>query len=649
MLIYLADLAHSYSTKDENQMIPLNVGYIKSFALEKHGKDLKIEIFKNPQDLINNLDKAKPSLLGLSNYGWNENLNLKIGSYVKQKYPETTIVSGGPNLDDDQTNRIAFLKEHNYIDYYLTDGGEEPFSELIEWLKNKEKEIPKNIIFLNKNGEFINTGRRKINKESKHIVSPYLTGNLDKFLDLGMVPLIETNRGCPFSCGFCAWGMASHSIVSKLKLESALDEIEYIGKRTKANNWIICDANFGILKRDVEIAKSIKKIHNKYGYPQKVQMWLSKNTTDRNLEIADILGDMISPVMAIQSFDEEVLKNIKRDNINDEMYYKYQKRFHEMGSKTYSDLIIPLPGESLESHYKGLRKLFDVGVDGISNNNMRMLPGTDMNSQKTRSKFNFKTRYRLIHGDSGCYKSADGQEVKTFELEESLRATSTMSENEVFKLREVHFLVDFMWNLQIYSDLLKVAKNFKINQLDIILKFLENGKKDINLEKFWNLFDKASKDEWFESREEAEEFFSKKNNFEKLINQEYEKLNIQFSVIILKDFKKNFDDILIKTIKSFNIVPEYLIEDISKIVFAQFPSFNTGDINIKSKINIKNIHIKNFDEDQKLNIYNYHFPINTKQKKIIKILTESKKTAISKILNTQNLSISSLKRDFVII
>ena len=69
--------------------------------------------------------------------------------YVKLKCPKTTIISGGPNIDDEIQSRINFLKENNYIDYYLTDGGEEPLSELINWLAvAKKKDTPKNIIFL---------------------------------------------------------------------------------------------------------------------------------------------------------------------------------------------------------------------------------------------------------------------------------------------------------------------------------------------------------------------------------------------------------------------------------------------------------------------------------------------------------------------
>ena len=36
--------------------------------------------------------------------------------------------------------------------------------------------------------------------------SPYLSGMLDEFLDdPNLSPLLESNRGCPYSCTFCAW------------------------------------------------------------------------------------------------------------------------------------------------------------------------------------------------------------------------------------------------------------------------------------------------------------------------------------------------------------------------------------------------------------------------------------------------------------
>ena len=648
MLIYLADLAHTYSTKNESLMVPLNIGFIKAYAKKQHGNNIDIKLFKNPDEFLKTFYKKAPHILGLSNYGWNADLNLKIGKFLKSEFPETIITAGGPNIDPDVKSRVNFLNENNYIDYLIVDGGEEPFSELINWfINNKKTDIPKNIIFLKKNGELFDSGRRPLTKDASNIISPYLTGYLDEFLDLNMVPLLETNRGCPFRCTFCAWGMASHDLVRRLDIDNTLQEIEYIGKRSKVNNWIICDANFGLLKRDVEIAKKIREIREKYQYPKKCHVWLAKNVTERNLEIGKILGDMTVPVMAIQSMEKEVLENVKRENISSTTYIEYQQKFHSIGSVTYSDLIVPLPGETFKSHLKGLKKLFDMGVDIIQNHNMRMLAGSEMNSSKIRKKYKFKTKYRLIHGDSGVYKTPNGNKIKSFEVEESLRSTNTMTEKDIFKLREIHFLIEFTWNFQVYSDLFKVAKNFKINQLDVILNFLKNGKKNKELRKFWKLFDHVSKKEWFNNKEEAQEFFLDKSNFRKLKNQEYEKINIQFSIIALRDYKILFDRVLLQTLRNFDKMPNNLINTISKIVFAQFPSLDSGNIELSSKINFKNIFKPKVGFRTNSNFFNYYFPKTKEQKKITNILTKEK-TSISKILNTQGVSIRDLKRTYIL-
>ena len=62
MLIYLADLAHTYSTKNESLMVPLNIGFIKAYAKKQHGNNIDIKLFKNPDELLKTFYK-KVSLL----------------------------------------------------------------------------------------------------------------------------------------------------------------------------------------------------------------------------------------------------------------------------------------------------------------------------------------------------------------------------------------------------------------------------------------------------------------------------------------------------------------------------------------------------------------------------------------------------------
>ena len=74
---------------------------------------------------------------------------------------------------------------------------------------------------------------------------------------------------------------------------------------------------------------------------------------------------------------------------------------------------------------------------------MGLLPGAKANSTEMRQKYDFKTKYRLIHGDSSIIHTKNDS-IKAFEYEESLRSTSTMKEEEIFYLRKLHFLVDFV-------------------------------------------------------------------------------------------------------------------------------------------------------------------------------------------------------------
>ena len=78
MLIYLADLAHTYSTRRDSLTVPLNVAYLKAYALKNQSSKIDIKLFKDPNELLKAFYFKKPDLLGLSNYGWNEDLNNKI-------------------------------------------------------------------------------------------------------------------------------------------------------------------------------------------------------------------------------------------------------------------------------------------------------------------------------------------------------------------------------------------------------------------------------------------------------------------------------------------------------------------------------------------------------------------------------------------
>jgi radical SAM superfamily enzyme YgiQ (UPF0313 family) len=639
--IFLADLAHTYSTPDRSIPIPLGIGYVKAYADTALGKAADIKLFKHPDRFLAAVHRERPDVIGFANYGWNENLNREIGRHVRAVRPDALIVAGGPNIDDDPKRRVAFLRKHSYLDYLIIDGGEEPFTELVQWRlsgSNDRAGIPANVIWLDGDGLGIN-GERPLKKIIEGIPSPYLTGCLDEFIEAGMIPLFETNRGCPFKCTFCAWGSASKDLVRRFDLDQALAEIAYVGERSDARNWIICDANFGILPRDVEIAKAIRHYKDKRGRPDRCHLWLAKNVTERNLEIGGILNEMIVPVMAIQSMDPTVLKSIKRDNISLDTYEQYQQKFHKLGSRTYSDLIVPMPHETLATHLEGLRKLVELGCDIVTNNNMRMLAGAEVASENTRRDHAFQTKYRLIHGDAGIYRAPDGSEIRTFEYEESLRSTSTMSEPEVFYLRKLHFLVDFCWNNEVYRPLLNLALVYDVNPIDVFVAMIKSDK----LAKFFAQFDTASNAEWFGSAEEIESYFAEPKNFDRLLQREFEKLNIQYAIIALRHHKEAFDETVIDILSPH--VPPSVLQVSARIAFAAFPQIEKAPAQeLRVPDNLLALS-KRTREGFDLSSNDIAIPLHeTKSRQELRTVIVSQHAEhLSKYLNTQHIYLSDLK------
>ncbi|MBB4942982.1 hypothetical protein FHR32_007382 [Streptosporangium album] len=101
--------------------------------------------------------------------------------------------------------------------------------------------------------------------------------------------ILETNRGCPFSCGFCFWGAATNDKVHKFEDRRVRDDITWISK----NNFVsifIADASWGMAPRDVELTRHLVKCSEENGYPVMVAMAAAKNKPDRMAEITEIPG-----------------------------------------------------------------------------------------------------------------------------------------------------------------------------------------------------------------------------------------------------------------------------------------------------------------------------------------------------------------------
>lgn len=562
--IFLADLI--YDTIKTNYVVPLNVACLASCIKERYGSDVDITIFKYPKDLENKLLHEQPNILGLSNYSWNTRLNDVFINMVKRLNPSTVTVMGGPNIRIEPQGIKKYLKNHPLLDYYILYEGEIPFTDLIGNIINNNKQFVPDGCATVIDGEFIYKPINHFEKPGEiNYPSPYLTGLLDRFLaDVNMIPLLETNRGCPYGCVYCAWGIAALSRVYLKPMEVVREEINYIAsKSARQPHWIFCDANFGLFPRDVEIAKVIREVADSNGFPLHVAVDYSKNTSERNIEISNILGSLMDGYIAIQSSDQVVLNNIGRGQININDMKKHINYYKDQGRETITDILIGLPGEDAKSHLTTLADAFNIGFDTIPPMNIRMLPGSKYDTKEYREKYQVKTKYRPIFGAYGIY---DNQLV--FEFEESIRATKDMSEVELNNFKVIHWLIYFAWNIGIFKPILQLGQKYDINPARV-LNILSRSENPI-LKSTFDCMKKEAMDEWFNTPQEIIKFYNQRENFVKLVKN-FVKLNNFFIALFYQDQKviQALEAELVKIIKEElnkkKISIHSLIQDVSKL------------------------------------------------------------------------------------
>ncbi len=312
-------------------------------------------------------DLNRPVVVGLSCYVWNTQASLAIARAIRRHHPDCLIVLGGASVPK-RDNRIrAFLDKNPSVDILVRGDGEISFANILRSVIAGEGLGGVNGIAFrhaNRMGAIAINPPEEWNKNLDLIPSPFLNGIFDELLDrypgkaTGVV--LESNRGCPYSCTFCDWGSADLHKIIKFDLSRVKSEIEWAGKNGMPYIFL-ADANFGILyERDLELADYIAKINNETGNPKFLGMNWTKNSNDRVVEIASRLmagGVSTGVTLAAQSFHEPTLNAINRRNMKEDDIDKLRTLFHSNGIITYTDLILGLPEETMDSFLGGLERV----------------------------------------------------------------------------------------------------------------------------------------------------------------------------------------------------------------------------------------------------------------------------------------------------
>lgn len=436
---------------------------------------------KMPQQRAQDVERlGQAQVVGFSIYTWNEQYSLALAQDLKQAYPDTLIVFGGPQVPD---HAEKYLKDHPFIDLCCHGPGEAVFTHLLEQLTAPAsfKEMLLNtplegLSLRDAEGVYHQGELPERLKDLDQIPSPYLTGCFDHLLTshphIRWIGLWETNRGCPFSCAFCDWGSLTRAKVYRFGMERLQAEIDWFGQH-RIETLYCCDANFGIFPRDIDLAQAIVESKERHGYPKLVYTQTTKNATERAFRAQQILSEaQLNPVatLSLQSVNPDALVAIQRENISQEGYRALQIAYREANMQAYTDLLVGLPGETLSSFMRGIGQVIDEGQHHeLRLWNVFLLPNAPMNAPAYREKYGIKSiKIPYINYFSEVEKSPEPHEIQ-----DMLVATHQITPEDWSIMRHFGWLVQILYYTRLVQVPVMLVKHLTGHDYsDILQAFL---------------------------------------------------------------------------------------------------------------------------------------------------------------------------------
>ena len=449
--------------KEDTYWLPYSVGCLWSYCSQfKDITDnfcLKDFIFRreDPKNILERLDN--PAICAFSCYIWNERYNLHVAKLIKEKYPDCIIEFGGPQ-------GTKHLLEYDFIDTIIISEGEESFCDLLRKIKNNES---------------IERLYVKERIEVLDFPSPYQSGLFDDIIqnnpDVMWAMTMETNRGCPHMCTYCDWGGMTYQKIKKFDLDRVKQDIEWAGNHN-VGFIFNADANFGIFRdRDVEIAKMFRQAADK-GHLEAINIQYTKNSTEVVFEIAQIVGDISRGVtISVQSMNEPTLKAIKRQNMKANRISEQIEKSKEYGVKTYTEFILGLPEETLDSWKEGFSKVLECGQhESIDVWFCQMFGNTQLNSKLSREVHGIKT----IKSEDYVSFGNDKDYSEVVEIIELISETNTMTNDELIEAYMYGWLI-VQFHIAGYTQIIAKYFHYKLGIsyrrfYDALFDYVKNNK-----------------------------------------------------------------------------------------------------------------------------------------------------------------------------
>jgi len=330
--------------------IGLRYLYANMQELQKNTSIIEFSINDALQTVAEKLLFESPDIIGIGVYIWNVSEVAQLIHILKKVSPQTKIILGGPEVTYE-----PFRVNLDDADYIIKGEGDIAFYELCQ-----------NILNATANERIIAMSIPNL----RELQLPYQYYSDDDIKNRYIY--VEISRGCPFECEFCLSSMDEK--VRAFNLKEILEEFEKLWDRG-ARNFKFVDRTFNL---NMKAANSILDFFLSKEPPYFAHFEVIPDHFPESLrtKIKAFPHGALQLEIGIQTLNLEIANNISRQLKLDKIKSNIAFLENETTAHIHLDLIVGLPGESLESFGANLDALMQMSSCEIQIGILKKLSGT---------------------------------------------------------------------------------------------------------------------------------------------------------------------------------------------------------------------------------------------------------------------------------
>jgi radical SAM superfamily enzyme YgiQ (UPF0313 family) len=330
-------------------------------ALRHRAGLVEFDVSQRSVDVLESILGLRPTIVGLGVYIWNIDESTRFVAELKRVRPDIVVVLGGPEVSyETEGQKIVRL-----ADYVVTGEADLAFPRLCAEIlaKHASSDSPPS-----------RGGARIIAADLPQFAELKLPYDLYSADDIAhRVIYVEASRGCPYECEFC---LSSLDIpVRQAPLDEFLEAMESLLERG-VRQFKFVDRTFNLNLKTSRAILAFFLERYRPGLFLHFEMIPDRLPAALQDLIVQFPAGALQFEVGIQTFNEGVARLISRRQDNARVEENLRWLRNETGVHVHADLIVGLPGESLESFARGFNRLVALGPQEIQVGMLKRLRGT---------------------------------------------------------------------------------------------------------------------------------------------------------------------------------------------------------------------------------------------------------------------------------